>query len=388
MSEDPPVRSRGLAIWGAVLTMGVAVAVAAILGLAGDPTPELAYLLTDPVGLAVVAFSFASAILSTGAFIGHPFTPRPPPGAPPPPKYWALRALAALLAVVVVVALRFAIMHGATPVRLAVDAVRLHPAAAMKLGQPVEIGWELGGAIHASGSENDEPMPARIDASVDVHGPKGSGTLVMEGQAVGSRWVFERLTLTMDSGERVDIVPGSRRPRAPSDTLATLALIGGGVAALGGLIALVVLLLLRGTDPARALVSMEIPPGAPFTLRFTPRGPRAHHLWLRFELDWDGGEDDYGVTAEITIEVPGRGPMKVEHRMGDKAPSIGPSGARNTTLYRATSSSGPAGESVLATAKIAAITPPEARGEVLVGGRLVLGPGSTSRGLLLFVSPG
>ena len=388
MSEGPPVRSRGLAIWGAVLTMGFAVAVAAILGLAGDPTPELAYLLTDPVGLAVVALSFAFAILSTGAFIGHPFTPRPPPGAPPPPKYWALRALAALLAVVVVVALRFAIMRGATPVRLAVDAVRLHPVAAMKLGQPVEIGWELGGAIHASGSENDEPMPARIDASVDVHGPKGSGTLVMEGQAVGSRWVFERLTLTMDSGERVDIVPGSRRRPAPGDSLATLALIGGGVAALGGLIALVVLLLLRGTNPARALVSMEIPPGAPFTLRFTPRGPRAHHLWLRFELDWDGGEDDYGVTAEITIEVPGRGPMKVEHRMGDKAPSLGPSGARNATLYRATSSSGPAGESVLATAQIAAITPPEARGEVLVSGRLVLGPGSTSRGLLLFVSPG
>lgn len=367
--------------------MGFAIAVAAILGLVGDPTPELAYLLTDPIGLPAVACSLAVSLVVPGFFVGYPFSERPPQGAPPPPKRWALRVIAALVAVLALVALRFAIMHGATPVRLAVDAVRLHPVAGKKLGQPVEIGWDLGGAIHASGSENDEPKPARIDASVDVHGPKGAGTLIMEGRAVGSRWVFDRLVLTMDSGERIDIVPGLRRPREQGSPLATLALIGGGIA-LAGLILLVVMLLLRSTDPARALASMEVPPGAPFTLRFTPRGPKAHHLWLRFELDWDGGEDDYGVTAEITIQVPGREPMSVEHRMGDKAPALGPRGTRNTALYRGTSSSGPAGESVRATAEIAAVTPPASGGEVLVSGRLVLDPGSTSRGLLLFVSRG
>ncbi|APR75865.1 Hypothetical protein A7982_01212 [Minicystis rosea] len=145
--------------------------------------------------------------------------------------------------------------------------------------------------------------------------------------------------------------------------------------------------LLRGSDPRRAVASLEPSPGVPFTLRFVPPASKPHVVWLKFELDWQGMEDDYGTTAQIEVRVGGAPPSGIELRIGDTAPAVGPAGVRNTALYRVLSTSDGSGESIAATAKLAIVPAAPPGSEVVVSGKAVVAEKCRARRLLLFVVP-
>lgn len=375
-------------VWLPLVVPLLLVVAFSVAALATGEIPEMAYLLTDPVAFPGLTLSMAGAVLLPGLFGRAPS--RPPPGAPPRPARWGLRVLGAGAILISCTALHFVILRGAAPTRQAVDLMRRHAVAGKKIGTPVEIGWGARGYIHAEGSVNDEHVLPHIDASVPVSGPRGSGRLSIEGRVEGARWVFTRVILRLDEGgERVDIV-GAPAPRGSGESYEVdpvLMVVIGISVLLAGLVALGFAWVLRSTDPGRAVASIEAPAGAPITLRFTAREARAHRVWLRFEVEYEGGEDDYGVTAELRAQVTGGITHAVEHRIGDRAPALGPSGRRNTSLYRAGSMSGPEGDSVRATAEVMTLPALPAGAEVVITGRVVVAEGQRATGLLLFVLP-
>lgn len=368
-----------------------AIIVAGFSGLVFLPAeiPEIAYLLTDPIGLPAFAGTAAILVLVPGLFVGYPFTPRPPPGQPPPSPRWGARLALASLAALSLIALRPVVMRDAKPTREAVALLKKHPIAGKKIGAPVEIGWDVRGELHPSGDVNDVPVPARIDVSVPVRGPRGSGVLYVEGREQGDRWVFDRLWIRLDQGrERVDIVSGPAPTRgAPGAGEGMTHIVIYASIALAVLLVVGLWIASRAWDPARAVASVQASAGAPFTLRFTPRAAKAHRVWLRFEIDYHGGEDDYGVTAELRIELPPLAPFTVEHRIGDRAPALGPKATTSTSLFSVTHASGSEGDSISATSNIATLPKVAPGREIVVSGRVVVAEGQKPVELLVFIVP-
>lgn len=366
-----------------VLPVSGVLLVAAPALVAGE-VPEAAYVFSDPLTLPALSLTFAVMIVS-GALFPAP-GPKAEPAAPPRSRRLAPRLVAAVALVMACLGLRVVVIRDAAPTRQAIDLMRRHAVAGPRIGTPVEVGWDVGGWIHASGEMNDERVPPRIDASVPVRGPRGAGVLVIEGREEGSRWAWSRVVLRMERGERIEIVKGAPPPPGWELDPTIFALIGG-VAALAGLSSVGIVLMLRGSDPSRAIASMEARPGLPFTLRFTPAAPGAFNVWLRFELDWQGGEDDYGVTAQIEARAGGGHPAGIELRIGDTAPPIGPKGVRNSTLYRIGYQSSGDDNSIRATAQLIDVKAASAGAEVVVSGVIAVAPRCSTRGLLVFVVP-
>ncbi len=387
MSEGRTIRLSSLALWS---TWGIppVCLVAFVLAIFAPSEPlDFTLLMAEPVFSVVIALAVPGQILFLGLFTGYPFTPRPKPGEKPPSARWGLRFAVFVVFAASFLALRYPALHEAAPTQKAVALVKKHAAASKALGSPIAIGWDVRGSAHPGGTVNDEPVAPSIDAEVPLHGPRGQGVLSVVGHKEGSQWVFALVSLKLDRGERIDVV-GKPVPKRheETDTL-TIALIAGGVL-FGVLLVVGLMLLLRSSDPDRAVASAVVTAGSPFMLRARVVEAKPHRLWIRFEVDYNGGEDGYGVTVEAKIQSPAGPPMAVELRIGDNAPAIGPNGVQNSSLYRVTSSSGPAGDSVRATAEIAKIPAMSAGAEVVVSGRVLVAEGQTPVELLVFLSPG
>jgi hypothetical protein len=384
---------RTISLWSILswLPFVIPVVVMIITGIpammAGE-IPDFAYVFTDPLVLPAFSLSVAASILVFGFFPGAPRAASDK--EPPRSRRIALRAAAAVAVVLGCLVLRVLVIRSAEPTRQAIDAMRRHAVAGPRIGAPVEVGWDVRGWIHASAEVNDEPVPPSIDASVPVRGPRGAGDLIIAGRMVNGRWVFDRVALRLDGGERIDVIKGAP-PRAKDagwepDPI-TIAQVGGALAItallLGGVAAA-----LRGSDPARAIASIEPRPGVPFTLRFVPAATGSFNVWLRFEVEWqEGGEDDYGVTAQVEASVASASRATIELRIGDQAPAIGAEGVRNTTLYRVMSTSSADGYTRRATARLGELKAMPAGGEVVVSGTIAVAPRCATRGLLVFVVP-
>jgi hypothetical protein len=161
--------------------------------------------------------------------------------------------------------------------------------------------------------------------------------------------------------------------------------VGGGLA-FAALIGALVLSALRGSDPARAIASLEVAANTTFALSFAAK-PGEYRVWLRFDLAHGGDEDACGLTA--ALDVTGAGPpLSVEHRIGDDAPVLGGAAAsRNTTLVRVVFTSDSNGSRLRASARIATLVAPPPGANVDLRGRVVLAQGYTARSLLIFVVP-
>jgi hypothetical protein len=319
--------------------------------------------------------------------------PREPAPAPAPPGKKKRRLAVTLALSVLLVAgafgLRVQILRTAEPTRKAVEALRANAAAMKRLGAPVTVGWAVSGFLSPSGSVNDEHVDPKIDARIPVQGSRGSGVLRVVGQEPRSRWQFQRLTLTLDGrSERIDLIPPTA-PAAGGETDLSLVLgVGGAIAVSALAIWLAIWWMLRASDPARAVARAEAAPLVPFTLRFTPGTTRSHGVWVRFELDFSGSEDDYGLTALVEIRAPGQPPCAVELRIGDTAIAVGRDGTRNNTLYRSTQTSMGEANTVTATAPLATLPAPASGGEVEITGVLHTSSTTVAKRLLVFVAPG
>ncbi|APR79767.1 Hypothetical protein A7982_05114 [Minicystis rosea] len=356
-----------------------------VVGLITGEVPELFYLFSDPIAMPALAGAAILLMLVFPAMFAGISTQVPSAGELPPRARLGLRVAGAVAVILGCLVLRVVVIRAATPTRLAVDRMRAHAAAVQAIGTPVTLGWDVRGWIHADAEVNDELVPPTIDASVPVQGPRGSGVLAIDGHLVNDRWVFDRVVLRLDRGGKIEIVSGVVPPRPEAFDPSVLGTIGGAFA----LVALLVPLLmvgLRGSDPKRAVASVLVRPGVPFTLRFTPAEARRFRVWLRFELEWQGGEDDYGISAHIDVRGGDGPPVQRKLLVGDEAPALGPGAVQNTTSYRVTSMSSSEGATRRATVELAEVSGAVGT-EVVVTGSVVIAERCTPGELLVFVVP-
>ena len=125
----------------------------------------------------------------------------------------------------------------------ALQRAQSNPAAVSLLGEPIKDGWLVKGNVQftgGSGSANFE---------IPLSGPKNSGTLYVRAINEGGAWMYERLDLFAQSGERVSLLasdagPGGASPAgvegdtndaandnddAPTPSSANVSTISGGV---------------------------------------------------------------------------------------------------------------------------------------------------------------
>jgi hypothetical protein len=159
---------------------------------------------------------------------------------------------------------------------------------------------------------------------------------------------------------------------------------GGFFVALG----LLLFILLRRSDPSRAIASVTVAPGAPIALRFRTKAGGLHRVWARFEIAYHGGDDDYGIAVETEVRTAERILTTVEKRAGDRAPAIGPHLGSGGGLYRVHEWSTPAGQGVRASMPLATIPALSTETDVMVSGRVALAEGCRLVTLFVFVVPG
>lgn len=151
-----------------------------------------------------------------------PYAPPPPPPPPPPtqPPYttapapapqkssgclkWSLigcsvlivliLAFCAVVAFVVVGAMKRSHVY-----KDAVTRAQNDPRVVAALGSPVEAGWWVKGNVHI------DTNGGNADLTFPLTGPKGKATENVDATYDGSKWNYERLTVTPDGGTPIDL---------------------------------------------------------------------------------------------------------------------------------------------------------------------------------------
>lgn len=117
----------------------------------------------------------------------------------------------AFLVMMVVIFAFIALQINNSPVLdAAMQRVQESPQARAALGTPIERGTAATGDIGSGCSNKYES----IETKVSVSGPRGEGTLWIDGRTSdgGESWTFEELELEVDGGPTLNLV---RDPRVP-----------------------------------------------------------------------------------------------------------------------------------------------------------------------------
>ncbi|MDX9954851.1 MAG: cytochrome c oxidase assembly factor Coa1 family protein [Anaerolineae bacterium] len=99
----------------------------------------------------------------------------------------------------------FAIVFGALrssePFKQAVAEVQSNPQAVRALGEPVEVGWFVGGSINIQGDSGNADLTIPVSGSVD------KGTLYVTAYKSGGIWRFTRMELvTKKYPDRINLL--------------------------------------------------------------------------------------------------------------------------------------------------------------------------------------
>ncbi len=78
-----------------------------------------------------------------------------------------------------------------------IAAVQSNPAAIKALGEPIEPGWIPSGNISV------ENNTGKVDFSIGVSGPDGSGTIKVVGTKADGVWTYQTWHLKVDGEEKV-----------------------------------------------------------------------------------------------------------------------------------------------------------------------------------------
>jgi len=100
----------------------------------------------------------------------------------------------------------FGAMKRSEAAQLALQRARAHPGVVATLGEPIEVGWLMGGSISVTGPSGE----ARL--SIPLAGPRAEGTLYLEAVKRAGRWELTLLELAPEDGERVDLLAGTGPP--------------------------------------------------------------------------------------------------------------------------------------------------------------------------------
>lgn len=103
---------------------------------------------------------------------------------------WAVVIFAAvLLCVGGIFAIVFGMLRSSEPFKQAVIEVQTNPRAVLALGEPVKVGWFIGGSI----STGDDSGEANFE--IPVSGAHDKGTLYVRAYKSGGEWRFTQLEL-------------------------------------------------------------------------------------------------------------------------------------------------------------------------------------------------
>ena len=95
-------------------------------------------------------------------------------------------------------------LRNSEAVRVAVAIVQENPRATQSLGAPVAVGWLVMGRLLTSAGQESE-----AHLKLTVTGPKGRGSLTIDGKKDGAQWKFDKLTVKVeDREEPIDLAPG------------------------------------------------------------------------------------------------------------------------------------------------------------------------------------
>ncbi len=114
-------------------------------------------------------------------------------------------AVVMAVAIIVCIGGIFAIVMGALrssePFEQAVAELQSNPQAVRALGEPIKIGWFVGGSINVSGDSGAATLSIPVSGSVD------KGTLYVEAYKSGGVWRFRRMDLeTRNYPNRINLL--------------------------------------------------------------------------------------------------------------------------------------------------------------------------------------
>jgi hypothetical protein len=94
----------------------------------------------------------------------------------------------------------FGAMKRSEAAQLALERARAHPEVVEALGEPIEVGWLMGGSISVTGPSGE----ARL--SIPLAGPRAEGTLFLEAVKRAGRWELTLLELAPEGGEQINLL--------------------------------------------------------------------------------------------------------------------------------------------------------------------------------------
>jgi len=103
-----------------------------------------------------------------------------------------------------VVVIVFGAMRSSQPYQDAIRTARSDPRVSAAIGSPIEPGLFVSGEIH---TENDA---GKVEISVPIKGPKGSGSVYVVGTKTGGRWSYTTMTFTPKAGPAIDLLTPRR----------------------------------------------------------------------------------------------------------------------------------------------------------------------------------
>jgi len=98
----------------------------------------------------------------------------------------------------------FASLRSSDVVKLAVATAESNSALADRLGRPLDTGWFVTGKLEVT------PASGHAELAIPVSGPKGKGTIYVDGRKRAGVWHLEMLQFGAEgSGQRLDLLAAS-----------------------------------------------------------------------------------------------------------------------------------------------------------------------------------
>ena len=94
----------------------------------------------------------------------------------------------------------FGSMRNSMPYQEAVTRAQNDPRVIAALGTPIKPSYFFSGSISTRNGNSDAKF------EIPLRGPKGQGLLHIAGTKTGSKWEYNRMTVTLKSGTEIDLL--------------------------------------------------------------------------------------------------------------------------------------------------------------------------------------
>jgi hypothetical protein len=118
--------------------------------------------------------------------------------------HWKLVLIASLILSLCAVIAVFASLRNSDVVKMAIATAESNSSLAEQLGRPLVAGWFVTGTLEVT------PASGHAELAIPVSGPKGKGTIYVDGRKRAGVWHLEMLQFGAEgSGQRLDLLAAS-----------------------------------------------------------------------------------------------------------------------------------------------------------------------------------